>query len=137
MPAKPRFKLQAPLIREWPRHKAIADLLRLELGPPGHVSPHGVLWWSCDPADYGGSVPGARMSRGIVAGVPDLFLTYLGAAFLVEVKRDDTALSDAQRSLASAALVSGARFAVVRDPDDMLRCLDHWQIPRSRRAVLQ
>jgi hypothetical protein len=132
MPARP-FKLTAPVVREHPQHKAIADVLRLELAPAGRLSPHGVVWWSIDMADFGGSVPGTRVARGVCAGVPDLFFLHLGRTFLAEIKALDGILSDAQRSVLSATIGAWGSVAVVRDATDMLACLDQWKIPRAMR----
>jgi hypothetical protein len=35
---------------------------------------------------YAGTAPGARIGRGIVAGVPDLFALFCGLAHMVEIK---------------------------------------------------
>ena len=59
---------------EHPLQRQIADALRLEIAPLGKVSRDGVVWWSVDHASYAGTAPGARIGRGIVAGVPDLFV---------------------------------------------------------------
>jgi hypothetical protein len=61
------------LTPEHPQQRQIAYALRLEIAPPGKVSRDGVVWWSVDHAAYAGTAPGARVGRGIVAGVPDLF----------------------------------------------------------------
>lgn len=134
MARPPPFRLTRPVEREWPRHKQIADLLRLEIAPPGRVSSRGVCWWSIDVADYGGSAPGARMSRGVIAGQPDVFIGWLGQYYFIEIKADDGTLSDAQKSVASAVLASGGRIAVARDANDVLKCIDQWRIPRNGRT---
>ena len=71
---------------EHPLQKQIVDTLRLEIAPPGKVSRNGVVWWSVDHASYAGTAPGARIGRGIVAGVPDLFVLHRGIAQMIEVK---------------------------------------------------
>jgi hypothetical protein len=73
-------------VSEHPLQRQIADALRLELAPPGKVSRDGVVWWSADHAAYAGTAPGARIGRGIVAGVPDLFVLHRGIAHMVEIK---------------------------------------------------
>ena len=128
------FRLTSRVLREHPQHKQIADVLRLEIGPEGRLSAHGVLWYSIDQADYGGAVPGTRTARGVCAGVPDVFLLFRGRAHFAEVKADDGILSDAQRSLIAATLGASGRVAVVRDAKDMLACLDEWHIPRAGRV---
>ena len=57
-----------------------------EIAPPGKVARDGVVWWSVDHASYAGAAPGARIGRGIVAGVPDLFVLHRGIAQMIEVK---------------------------------------------------
>ena len=119
---------------EHPIHRQVAATLRLELAPPGRVSRFGVVWWSIDIADYGGEVPGTRIARGVVAGIPDTFVLWRGLAHMIELKADDGELSDAQRSIAAAVLASGGRVGVARDATETLACLDQWQIPRNRRV---
>ena len=79
---------------EHPLQRQIADALCLELAPPGKGSRDGVGWWSVDHASYLGTAPGARIGRGIVAGVPDLFVLHRGIAHMVEIKTEDGQLSD-------------------------------------------
>lgn len=131
---KPRFKLTAPVVPEHSLQRLIADVLRLELAPAGKVSRDGVVWWSVDHANYAGEVPGIRIGRGIVAGVPDLFVCWRGRAHMIEIKTAVGEMSDAQRSVAAAVLASGGAFGVVRDADETLACLDRWGIPRTRRV---
>ena len=125
-----------PAAPEHPLQRQIADALRLELAPPGKVSRDGVVWWSVDHAAYAGTAPGARIGRGIVAGVPDLFVLHHGIAHMIEIKTPAGALSDPQRSVMAAVLASGGRVGVVRNADEMLGLLDAWGIPRARRLVV-
>ena len=132
----PPFKLTAPTLREYPLQKQIADTLTIEIAPPGRVSRFGVIWWSIDIADYGGEVPGTRVGRGIVAGVPDIYLLHLGQAHHIEIKTDapTSILSDAQRSICAGIIVAGGRLAVARNAIEVLAVLDAWNIPRHRRT---
>jgi hypothetical protein len=109
-------------------------MLRLEIGREGHPSEHGVTWFSIDMANSHDAVPGIRMARGIPAGVPDVIVLYQGRALWIELKSRDGVLSDPQRSMAATLLLSGCRIGVACDSDDVLRCLDEWQIPRRRRV---
>ena len=127
---------RAPLT-EHPLQRQIADALRLEIAPPGKVSRDGVVWWSVDHASYAGTVPGARIGRGIVAGVPDLFVLHRGIAHMVEIKTPAGELSDPQQSVMAAVLASGGRVGVVRDANEMLGLLDAWGIPRARRLAVR
>jgi hypothetical protein len=120
--------------REHQLHKQIADALRLEIAPPGRVSGWGVVWWSIDIADYGGLVPATRTWRGVIAGIPDIFVLWRGRAYLAEVKTPVGVLSPAQQSVMSAVLAGGGHCGVVTDADAMLRLLDFWHIPRSGRT---
>jgi hypothetical protein len=133
---RPRFKLTAPATREHPLQKQIADVLRIEIAPPGKVSKSGVVWWSADIADYGGSVPGVRVGRGLIAGVPDVFVLWRGLAHFLEIKTEAGELSPAQQSVGTALLVAGGRIGVARDAAEVLACLDSWAIPRARRCSL-
>jgi hypothetical protein len=128
------FRLTAPIVREHPAQKQIADVLRIEIAPAGKVSRFGVVWYSIDHAAYSGEVPGVRIGRGIIAGIPDVFVLHRGRAHMIEVKAEDGELSVSQRSVAAAVLASGGRVGVARDATETLACLDEWQIPRNRRV---
>ena len=134
MSKRPPFRLTAPIVREHPIQKQVADVLRLEIAPPGKVSRFGVVWFAIDHANYAGEVPGVRIGRGIVAGIPDTFVLYRGLAHLIEIKAEDGELSAAQQSVAAAVLASGGRVGVARDATETLACIDQWQIPRNRRV---
>jgi hypothetical protein len=88
-----------------------------------------VVWWSVDHAAYAGTAPGARVGRGIVAGV-----LHRGIAHMIEIKTEAGELSGPQQSVMSAASVG--RVGVVRNADEMLGLLDAWGIPRARRLAL-
>jgi hypothetical protein len=129
-----RHSLAVP---EYPLQRQIADALRLELAPPDKVSRDGVVWWSVDHAAYASTAPGARIGRGIVAGVPDLFVLHRGIAHMVEIKTAAGELSDPQQSVMAAVLASGGRVGVVRNAEEMLGLLDAWGIPRAKRRGLR
>ena len=132
--ARRAYRLTAPVVREHPLQKQICDVLRLEVAPAGKVSSFGVVWWSVDHANFAGEVPGIRIGRGIVAGVPDMLFLYQGQAFLLEIKAEDGEVSEAQRSVLAACLAASCRVAVARDAWEVLKCLDYWEIPRNRRV---
>lgn len=136
MSAASRFRLTAPVVREHPLQRQICDVLRLEIAPAGKVSKKGVVWWSVDHANYAGEVPGVRLGRGIIAGIPDTFLLHRGKAHFIEVKAEDGELSDAQKSVATAVVVAGGRVGVARSAAEVLMCLDEWGVPRHRRVAL-
>jgi hypothetical protein len=114
------YRLTPPVVPEHSLQKQITDTLRLELAPPGKVSKRGVVWWSIDHANYGGEVPGIRIGRGIVAGVPDVFLCFHGRSYMIEIKTAVGELSIAQQSVMAAVLASGGRIGVVRDADEVI-----------------
>jgi hypothetical protein len=128
------FRLTAPKVLEHPLQRQMCDVLRLEIAPPGRVSADGVVWYAIDHANFAGEVPGIRISRGIVAGIPDLFLLWQGRAYLVEIKTLEGVLSEAQQSVIAAVLASGGRVGVARTVDELLVCLDGWGIPRRHRV---
>ena len=130
------FVLKAPIVREHPIQQQIASVLSIEIAPPGKISKVGVVWWSIDMANYAGEVPGVRIGRGIIAGIPDLFVLHLGYAHLIEVKAEDGELSDAQRSVMSAVMAGRGKVAVARNAWEVLDILDNWNIPRAKRVVV-
>jgi hypothetical protein len=133
---KRAFRLQAPVVLEHPIQKLICDVLRIEIPPPGKVSRAGVVWYSIDHANYAGEVPGIRVGRGIIAGIPDIFVLAGGRAHLVEIKPEVGELSPAQQSVCAAVLAAGGRVSVVRDAFETLACLDESQIPCAGRVRL-
>jgi hypothetical protein len=130
------YRLTAPTILEHPLQAQIAKLLTIEIAPAGKVSKFGVCWFSIDHANYGGEVPGVRIGRGIIAGIPDVFVLYRGRTHYIELKTLDGQLSDAQKSVATAVTVAGGRVGIATCAEHVLACLDEWQIPRHRRTTL-
>jgi hypothetical protein len=130
------LKLTAPVVREHPLQIQIAGLLRLEIGPPGKVSRHGVTWWSCDSEEYFADVPYTRTERGLIKGPQDIFILYRGLAHHPEIKPEDGQMTKEQQQVASAVLAAGGKVGVVRDGADMIFCLDTWKIPRNHRTSL-
>jgi hypothetical protein len=66
---------------------------------------------------------------GMVAGVPDLVLTYEGRAYFLEVKSAVGRLRPAQKLFIEAAHKAGAKCAVVRSIEDVRAALGAWGIP--------
>lgn len=136
MPRAQRLRLTVP---EPPEHKTQATICRvlgLEICAPGRLSRHGVTWWCIDIADYAG-VPGTRVARGIIAGIPDFFLLYRGRAFFIELKRGQTGeLSGPQQWLLPVLAAAGSMIGVARDEREVLALIDEWQIPRANRVTL-
>lgn len=127
------FKLTAPVVREPILHAQIAHALRLELAAPGHISGQGVVWWSVDISSYHGNAPGIRTSRGVIAGIPDIFILHRGIAHFLELKAADGTLSDAQRQVGASILYASGHFGVATSVEETLACLDRWGIPRAYR----
>lgn len=127
------FRLTPPRVPEAALHQQIARVLSVELAAPGRISAHGVCWFSIDIANYGGTTPGLRTSRGIVAGIPDSVVLYRGIAHWIELKAQGGMLSEAQREVGAGILLSGCHFGVARSVEEVLDLLDCWEIPRSRR----
>lgn len=132
---KRAFRLTAPIVREPVLHRAIADMLRWEVGAPGRISRHGVTWWSVDMSNFADVAPGLRVRRGCIAGVPDLQLLYRGRAYFIELKAADGQLSPAQQVVATALALVDAPFGVARDVDEVIALIDAWQIPRAHRVI--
>lgn len=133
---KPTFRLTPPTVLEHPLQAQITKLLTIEIAPPGKVSKHGVLWFSIDHANFAGEVPGVRIGRGIVAGIPDMFVLYRGWTHFIELKTTNGELSLEQQSVASAVVVAGGRVGVATRAEEVLACLDTWKVPRHRRTTL-
>jgi len=132
--ARAPYRLTAPEPVEHATQAAICRTLGIELCAPGKLSKDGVCWWCVDVADYGG-VPGARVSRGIVAGIPDLMLLFKGRSYFIEIKRAHTgALSGPQQWLLPVLAAAGSRIGIARDVKETLALLDEWQIPRAKRV---
>jgi len=130
------YRLTPPVTPEHDIQRQITQVLTMELAPPGKVSKHGVLWYSIDMANYAGAVPGIRISRGIIAGVFDIFILHRGMSYMLEIKTTIGEMSEPQRSVCSAVLASGGRVGVVRDADETIRMIDDWAIPRAHRVRL-
>lgn len=131
--ARPAYRLTGETPREHPLQIQITGVLRIELCREGHVSRSGVCWFSIDMAHFAG-VPGTRVARGICAGVPDLLVLWRGLAHWVEIKTETGSLTLDQRAVCVALLGASCRYAVARDADEVLACLDEWDIPRARRV---
>lgn len=130
------FRLTPPTVLEHPLQAQIAKLLTIEIAPAGKVSKHGVVWFSIDHANYAGEVPGVRIGRGIIAGIPDTFVLYRGRVFFIEIKTPTGEFSTEQESVAAAISVAGGRVGVARSAEEVLACIDEWEIPRHRRTTL-
>lgn len=130
----PPLKLTQPVVREHPIQRDIVKVLTMELAAPGKVSRGGVVWWAVDHANYGGEIPGTRIGRGIIAGIPDLFILHAGRGYFIEIKAVDGSVSEPQRAVLLAVLAAGGRCGVACSYSDTLRLLDGWGIPRAGRV---
>jgi hypothetical protein len=129
-----RFRLATAPVAEHPIQRSIASVLSVELAPPGKLSREGVCWYAIDHAGYMGAVPGARLGRGVVAGIYDLMILWRGRAHVIEVKTDAGELSVDQQMIGTAVLAAGGRIGVARSADEALILLDTWGVPRARRV---
>jgi len=129
------YRLTAPEPVEHSVQAAICRTLGLEICAPGKLSKAGVTWFCVDHSNYGGEVPGARLGRGIIAGIPDLLLLFKGRSYFIEIKRAYTgSLSGPQQWLLPVLAAAGSRIGVARDVPETLALLDEWQIPRAKRV---
>lgn len=133
---KPRFRLTRPIVLEHPLQTQITKLLAIEIAPPGMASAAGVLWYAIDHANYAGEVPGVRVGRGIISGIPDLYLLHRGNAHHIELKTVRGTLTDDQEVVGEAILDCGGKFGVARSAEEVLALIDEWRIPRHRRTTL-
>jgi hypothetical protein len=130
-----QFKLVMPVVPEHSIQRTLTKVLTLEIAPPGKLSKFGVVWFSVDHANYAGEVPGVRVGRGMIAGVPDTFFLYRGKCHLIELKSEDGALTDEQEAVIAAARLAGCDVAVCDKMEQVLRALDTWGVPRKRRLM--
>ena len=129
------FRLTQPVVKEHNLQEQIAHLLAIEIAPAGQASCWGVLWFSIDHANAAG-LPALRTRRGIVAGVPDVFVQHNGRSHWIELKTAVGRVSASQRDMAAQLITAGSPVAVARDGNDVLRLLDQWGVPRHRRTTL-
>jgi hypothetical protein len=133
MSKPPAFHLTEPKTREHAIQKQVADVLTREIARAGKVSWHGVVWWSVSHENYAGEVPGIRVARGLIAGIPDLFIAYAGRAYFIELKEPiDGALSEPQKSVLAALFAASCQAGVATSFEQVLRLIDGWGIPRKR-----
>lgn len=116
----------------------VCRVLAIEIAAPGRLSTQGVTWFCVDHAHYAG-IPALRVGRGIIAGIPDLFLLFGGLTHFVELKRPEApreashpVLSEAQQWLLPVLAAAGSRVGVARSEWEVLTLLDAWEIPRRR-----
>src|SRR5215831_10298124 len=114
-PAPRPFRLRSPVIREHPLQRQIARLLTIEIALPGHASPFGVWWTSIDHASPGTIIHATRARRGVVSGLPDLYIEYHGRAHWIEIKAADGRLTPGQHALGISITACGGRCAVAKD----------------------
>lgn len=132
---KAAFRLTEPVVPEHSIQKQVTDVLRIELAPAGKVSKQGVCWYAISHENYAGEVPGIRVGRGLIAGIPDVFVLHRGQSYFIELKTAIGELSPAQQSVVAALLIAGGRVGVARDAREVVALLDAWMVPRSRRIA--
>ena len=92
-------------------------------------------WFSIDHANYAGEVPGIRIGRGIIAGIPDVFVFFRGLGHVIELKAEGGELTEPQKATLAAALLNGIKTAICETEDQVMDVLDQWGIPRNRRLM--
>jgi hypothetical protein len=136
--AKPAaYRLTEPVTPEHAIQKQITDALRIEIAVPGKVSEAGVVWWSVSHENYAGEVPGIRVSRGLIAGLPDIFVLWEGRLYFIELKTPLGQLSEPQKSVITALFAASAQGGIAVRLEDVLALLDGWGIPRKHRVRLR
>jgi hypothetical protein len=137
MARRTQFKLTMPVVPEHSIQAVMARTLTLEIAPAGKLSRFGVVWFSVDHANYAGEVPGVRLGRGIISGIPDTFFFYRSGTYLIELKAADGQLTETQMATLAAVSLAGIKCAVCDSVDHVLRTLDDWTIPRKRVVMFQ
>ena len=66
--------------------------------------------------------------------IPASCCSWRGRGHFIEVKTDSGMLSEHQKAVASALLLAGGRVGAVTSVEQLLACLDEWQIPRAGRV---
>lgn len=133
---RPRLQLRGLEPAEHEIQGRVCRVLAIEIAAPGRLSAGGVTWFAIDHAHYAG-IPALRVGRGIISGIPDLFLLHAGLTHFVELKRPERPdeathprLSEAQQWLLPVLAAAGSRIGVARSEWEVLALLDAWQIPR-------
>jgi hypothetical protein len=139
-----RFRLTAPIPTERELHKAVARLLDALLAPPA-------LWFTY-PAGASTLSPqqAARHTEvGLKRGLPDIWLLHR-SVYCIELKRAKGGAISKTRTVRTrsgalrivlgqaevfpALIATGAvrEIAICRSVDDVMTCLQRWQIPLRR-----
>lgn len=127
--AAKRWQLRGPEPAEHDIQVQVCRVLGIELAAPGHLSAHRVVWFCVDHAHFAG-IPAARVGRGIIAGIPDVYLNWRGRAHWIELKRPGGVVSEAQQWLIPVLDASEARIGLACSAFEVLGLLDAWEIPR-------
>jgi hypothetical protein len=126
---KPRAKSQR---HEDILHVAVKKLLTLIIAPPGIASSDRVVWYSLEIRGKRTTGEGARnKSRGCIKGVPDIDIYYMGRAYKIELKAQETVVTKNQRELHHNLLLAEIRVAICRSLQDVVETLNRWRIPHE------
>jgi hypothetical protein len=74
------------------------------------------------------------VARGVVSGMPDVWVLWNGTVGGIELKAKDGSLEESQRVRLPILRQAGMLVGVASDPWQVLRILDAWGVPRSRRT---
>src|SRR5208282_3113881 len=81
-------------------HLSVRDCLSIAIAAPGVASNDGVMWFTVEMRNARDAIEGAKRKRkGVVAGVPDIWVFYRGTVLAIELKRRGGGRSKAQRDL--------------------------------------
>lgn len=109
--------------REWRFQTAAYAYLRKAL-------PADALVWGTDHAGKRSPAAGARMKqRGIIPGIPDLFIFYKRTLIGLELKAGRNTATDAQQAFGASIVENGGAFSVVTTIEQIEALLRHMHIP--------
>lgn len=115
--------------RRHPEHelqKRVIQFLRLAL-------PAEALSFSVDHAGGGRLQAAMKQGRGVIAGLPDVWIIWQGQTYTIELKSDTGQLSDAQRQTMLLIMKAGGKVGMARSLDDVQETLAGWSIPLRAR----
>lgn len=114
-------------------HDALAQFLTVAIAPPGEANGHGVMWWTVEHRNARNAVEGAkRKKRGVVAGLPDVYVLFGGRLLAIELKRPGYApstVSAAQRKFHAAMKACGATVTIKTSTESVAAFLTACRVP--------
>jgi hypothetical protein len=131
------------LLRRVPRdasedqlHEAVAQFLAVAIAPPGERSEAGVLWFSVEHRNARSEAEGAaRKRRGVVAGIPDVWVFHASRMIPIELKTTTGRTSAEQIGLHGRLAVVGTPVEVCRTVEAVAAHLEACGVPMRRMQV--